>query len=69
MRRLTMAELALWRRAALPLLGDADFMLGECAPGEPERDVLCEINVGRVAPFPDAAIAPRVAAAHERLRA
>jgi len=54
-------------RAALPLLWDADFMLGERAPGEPERHVLCEINVSSVAPFPDAAIAPLVAAARERL--
>ena len=53
---------------ALPLLWDADFLLGERAPGEPERDVLCEINVSSVAPFPESAIAPLVAATRARLR-
>jgi hypothetical protein len=51
----------------LPMLWDADFLLGERAPGEPERYVLCEINVSSVAPFPDAAIAPLVQATIERL--
>ena len=44
---------------ALPLLWDADFLLGERAT-EAERYVLCEINVSSVSPFPDAAIAPLV---------
>jgi hypothetical protein len=52
---------------ALPLLWDADFLLGERAAGAPERYVLCEINVSSVAPFPDAAIAPLVAATLARL--
>jgi hypothetical protein len=41
---------------SLPLLWDADFMWGERLPDEPERHVLCEINVSSVSPFPDAAI-------------
>jgi hypothetical protein len=53
---------------ALPLLWDADFLLGERGPGEPERYVLCEINVSSVAPFPDSAVAPLVAATCARLR-
>jgi hypothetical protein len=54
---------------ALPMLWDADFLLGERAPGEPERYVLCEINVSSVTPFPDSAIAPLVAATRARLTA
>jgi hypothetical protein len=54
---------------ALPMLWDADFLLGERAPHEPERYVLCEINVSSVAPFPDSAIAPLVEATFRRLQA
>jgi hypothetical protein len=42
----------------LPLLWDADFLLGE---GE-QSHVLCEINVSSVSPFPESAIAPIVRA-------
>jgi hypothetical protein len=45
----------------LPLLWDADFLLGE-PDGDAERYVLCEINVSSVSPFPESAIAPIVAA-------
>jgi hypothetical protein len=68
--------------ADLPMLWDADFLLGERGAREAggsgesgesgeasERYVLCEVNVSSVAPFPDAAIAPLVAATCERLRA
>jgi hypothetical protein len=51
----------------LPLLWDADFMLGERAAGQPERYVLCEVNVSSVSPFPESAIAPLVAATQSRL--
>jgi hypothetical protein len=54
-------------RDALPMLWDADFLLGERSAHEPERYVLCEINVSSVAPFPDAAITPLVSATCERL--
>jgi hypothetical protein len=49
----------------LPLLWDMDFMLGERATGEPERYVLCEINVSSVSPFPASAIEPLVQASIE----
>jgi hypothetical protein len=54
-------------RDRLPFLWDCDFMLGERAPGGPERYVLCEINVSSVAPFPPSAIGPLVAAVRSRL--
>jgi hypothetical protein len=52
----------------LPLLWDCDFLFGERAAGEPERYVLCEVNVSSVAPFPPSAIAPLVAAVQETVR-
>jgi hypothetical protein len=54
-------------RERLPLLWDCDFLLGEHAPGEPERYVLCEINVSSVAPFPPSAIGPIVSAVRSRI--
>ena len=47
---------------ALPLLWDADFLLGQRDDTGSERYVLCEVNVSSVAPFPDSAIAPLVVA-------
>jgi hypothetical protein len=55
--------------AELPLLWDADFLLGERAGGTDERYVLCEINVSSVSPFPDAAIGPLVQAAKATIAA
>ncbi|MEO8536389.1 MAG: Cj0069 family protein [Betaproteobacteria bacterium] len=49
-------------RRALPLLWDADFMLGARESELEERYVLCEVNVSSVSPFPESAIAPLVAA-------
>ena len=54
-------------RDRLPFLWDCDFMLGDRAPGEAERYVLCEINVSSVAPFPPAAIPAIVSAVQARL--
>ncbi len=54
-------------RERLPLLWDCDFMLGERAAGQPERYVLCEINVSSVSPFPPSSIEPLVAATKARL--
>ncbi len=51
----------------LPLLWDCDFMFGESAPGEPQRWVLCEINVSSVSPFPPSTIAPLVASVRSYL--
>jgi hypothetical protein len=57
------------RREQLPLLWDCDFMFGERAEGEPERYVLCEVNVSSVSPFPPSSIEPLVAATKARLAA
>ena len=54
-------------RERLPLLWDCDFMFGDRAPGEPERHVLCEINVSSVSPFPPSSIQPLVEAVQLRL--
>jgi hypothetical protein len=54
-------------RERLPLLWDCDFMLGERAEGQPERYVLCEINVSSVSPFPPSSIGPLVAATKAHL--
>ncbi len=56
-------------RERLPLLWDADFLFGEPTPLEPERYVLCEVNVSSVAPFPDSVIEPLVRAVAARLSA
>jgi hypothetical protein len=48
--------------AHLPVLWDADFLLGGVeGAGEPEH-VLCEINVSSVAPYPESATAEIIAA-------
>lgn len=53
----------------LPLLWDCDFMLGEPSAADPERPVLCEINVSSVSPFPPSCLAPLVHAVSRRLQA
>ena len=47
---------------ALPILWDADFLLGERGAEGEEKYALCEINVSSVSPFPESAIAPLVEA-------
>ena len=42
----------------LPILWDADFLLGPIAATGEDTYVLCEINVSSVSPFPDSALAP-----------
>ena len=54
-------------RDRLPLLWDCDFLLGEPTAGDPERYVLCEINVSSVSPSPPSAVAPLVLAMKRRL--
>jgi len=44
----------------MPMLWDADFLLGKRDDDADEKYVLCEINVSSVSPFPDSAIAPLV---------
>ena len=51
----------------LPLLWDADFLLGETQGPEDERYVLCEINVSSVSPYPESANAALVAAVQAQL--
>jgi hypothetical protein len=48
--------------AKLPVLWDADFLLGPKAPSGEDTYVLCEINASSVSPFPDSA-APLLARA------
>ncbi|MFZ5550924.1 MAG: Cj0069 family protein [Pseudomonadota bacterium] len=72
-RRLELEWIALLQQRAglareqLPLLWDCDFMRGEPTADEPERHVLCEINVSSVSPFPLSAIGPLVEAVQARL--
>lgn len=54
-------------RDQLPLLWDADFLLGE-REGSAERYVLCEINVSSVSSFLPSAVAPLVQATIAALR-
>lgn len=48
--------------ASLPVLWDADFLLGRKTESGEDSYVLCEINVSSVAPFPESAV-PYVAEA------
>jgi hypothetical protein len=51
----------------LPLLWDADFLLGDKKVDDAETYVLCEINVSSVAPFPESATARLVEATGQAL--
>ncbi|WP_423160147.1 hypothetical protein [Stenotrophomonas maltophilia] len=51
----------------LPFLWDCDFMLGESARDQPQRYVLCVVNVSSVSPFPPSSIAPLVEAVKARM--
>ena len=44
--------------ADLPVLWDADFLLGPRLPDGTDSHVLCEINTSSVSPYPEAALAP-----------
>jgi hypothetical protein len=52
--------------AALPVVWDADFLLGPRTPAGEDTYVLCEINVSSVFPIPEEAPAPLAAAAIAR---
>ena len=52
---------------ALPLLWDADFLVGEREASGAERYVLCEINVSSVSPFPESVVALLVSAVRAAL--
>lgn len=53
----------------LPVLWDADFLLGPKDAAGEDTYVLCEINVSSVAPFPDSALPLMVEAALRRAQA
>ena len=53
----------------LPVIWDADFLLGPKTPAGDDTYILCEINVSAVWPFPPAAAPPIAAAALDRTRA
>jgi hypothetical protein len=52
----------------LPVLWDADFLLGPKDGDGADTYVLCEINVSSVYPFPPSALAPLVSEVRARLR-
>ena len=51
----------------LPIIWDADFLLGQRDSSGQDTYVLCEINVSSVAPFPDSAIQPIAQATLEKI--
>jgi hypothetical protein len=51
----------------LPVLWDADFLLGGAEGADEPRHVLCEINVSSVAPYPESATSEIVAAVRDLL--
>ena len=53
-----MARLLVINPDALPVIWDADFLLGPKTPAGEDTYVLCEINVSSVYPFPDEALEP-----------
>ena len=53
----------------LPVLWDADFLLGKRDAAGQDTYVLCEINVSSVAPFPDSAPEPIAALLKKRIAA
>jgi hypothetical protein len=54
--------------ASLPMIWDADFLLGPKTATGDDTYVLCEINVSSVFPFPDDALAPLADAAVRAVR-
>ena len=53
----------------LPIIWDADFLLGSKDASGADTYVLCEINVSSVAPYPDSAVPPMALAALKRTQA
>jgi hypothetical protein len=56
-------------RDSLPVIWDADFLLGPKTTAGEDTYVLCEINVSSVSPMPDEAAAPLAGAAVEAMLA
>jgi len=63
-----MQELLAIDTSSLPVLWDADFLLGPKTASGGDSYVLCEINVSAVFPFPDEALEPLVRAAAACIR-
>lgn len=55
-------------RESLPVIWDADFLLGPRAPDGEDTYLLCEVNVSGVFPIPDDSVGPLVEAVIERAR-
>jgi hypothetical protein len=53
----------------LPIIWDADFLLGPKDASGEDTYVLCEINVSSVAPYPDSAVRPMAQATLAHVRA
>ena len=64
-----MADLLEIDPAALPVIWDADFLLGPKTPEGDDSYVLCEINASSVFPIPDEAPAALAETVHQRLTA
>jgi hypothetical protein len=64
-----MADLLEIDPAALPVIWDADFLLGPTTPEGEDSYVLCEINASSVFPIPDEAPAALAQTVHQRLSA
>jgi hypothetical protein len=64
-----MAKLLDIAPAALPVIWDADFLLGPRTPDGEDTYVLCEINASSVFPIPDEAPAAIANTVRERLLA
>ncbi len=56
-------------RESLPVIWDADFLLGPKDEHGDDTFVLCEINISGVFPIPDESVRPLAAAAIDRARA
>jgi hypothetical protein len=56
-------------RDSLPIIWDADFLLGPPDPAGADTYMLCEINVSGVFPIPDESVAPLARATVERATA
>jgi hypothetical protein len=54
---------------SLPMIWDADLIIGPKITSGEDTYVLCEINVSSVYPFPEAALEPLAHATRERLLA
>lgn len=64
-----MQEILSIERESLPVIWDADFLLGPRTPDGEDTYLLCEVNVSGVFPIPDESVPSLVAVAIERVQA